>query len=262
MKRAYLTLPTAIWSRPKRSCPKQKRLLALHGPRFNCPVASLSPCLATLKRLRGIAPRHTFVLKMLKQVYLQQQDWVSLSELIPYLQKNDVLKGQQLRELERKAYIGLMKETLDQLPAESDAPARIKALNKTWKSLPRELINDSDLVASYVSLLAQNGSEDKAEAFLSDAIYREWDDALVKLYGQIASSNPAKQLSTAKTWVHEHSDNATLQLTLGRLSLLNGQWEQAREHFEKSIELHNSQETYNELLVCSNILTTPKASRN
>ena len=227
--------------------PKAEAAIGITRAQIQLSRGQLEPCLATLKRLRGVAPRHTFVLKMLKQVYVQQQDWESLSELIPYLQKQDVLKGDQLRELERKAYIGLMQKTLDKLPAETDVPARVKVLNKTWKSLPRELITDSDLVASYASLLAKNGIEDKAENFLSDAIYREWNDDLVKLYGQIASSNPTKQLSTAKTWVHEHAESATLQLTLGRLSLLNGQWEQAREYFEKSMELHNSQETYNEL---------------
>ena len=231
----------------QQTMPKAETAIGLTRAQIQLSRGQLEPCLSTLKRLRGVAPRHSMVLKMLKQVYVQQQDWVSLAELIPHLQKQKVLKGEQLRELERKAYSGLMQSTLKELPAETDNASRLKVLNKTWKSLPRELMSDPDLTANYASLLSDNSAGDKAESFLRDAIKSEWNESLVKLYGQISGSNPAKQLKTAEDWHAEHTDSAALQLTLGRLSLLNSQWPQAREYFEKSMALNKSQETYNEL---------------
>ncbi|MEH6627450.1 MAG: heme biosynthesis HemY N-terminal domain-containing protein [Motiliproteus sp.] len=227
--------------------PKAEAAIGLTQAQIQLARGQLEPCLTTLKRLRGIAPRHTLVLKMLRDVYLQQQDWGALSALIPYLQKHDVFGTQQLKDLERQAYIGLMNQSLDSLPVETDDQSRLKTLNKTWKSLPRELSEDSSLAASYVQLLTDNGAPERAETFLRDTIKRNWDDALVKRYGQIAGTNPAKQLKVAESWLSTHPDNATLHLTLGRLSLLNSQWSKARDYFERSLSLEKSQETYGEL---------------
>ncbi len=231
----------------RKAMPKAEAAIGLTQAQIQLSRGQMEPCLATLKRLRGIAPRHTLVLKMLRDVYLQQQDWEALAGLIPYLKKHDVFGTQQLQELERQSYMGLMNKSLDKLPVETDDQSRIKTLNKTWKSLPRELSGDASLSASYAQLLTDNGAPEKAETFLRDTIKRSWDDTLVKRYGQISGNNPAKQLKIAESWLAEHPDNATLHLTLGRLSLLNSQWNKARDYFERSLSLEKSQETYGEL---------------
>ncbi len=227
--------------------PKAEAAIGITQAQIQLARGQLEPCLATLKRLRGIAPRNTYVLKMLQQVYQQQQDWQSLSELLPSIKRHQLLKGEQLQELERQVYMGLLNKSLERLPVESDLHSRQKALTKTWKSLPQELANDVEMAASYVDMLTSSGAADRAEAFLREALKRQWQDRLVKLYGQISSSNPAKQLKIAEAWRNEHPDDATLLLTLGRLSLLNSQWDQARSYFEQSLEIDKSQETYNEL---------------
>ncbi|MCW8884698.1 MAG: heme biosynthesis protein HemY, partial [Motiliproteus sp.] len=227
--------------------PKAEAAIGLTKAQIQMSRGQLEPCVATLKRLRGIAPRHTLVLKMLKQAYLQQQDWQSLADLVPYLHKHDVFSKIQLKKLEQQAYMGLMNKSLDKLPVEADEQTRLKTLNKTWKSLPGELSHDSALADSYAKLLIDNDAPEKAEAFLRDNLKHNWDDSLIKRYGQIAGNNPAKQLKFAESWLDEHPDNATLHLTLGRLSMLNAQWQKARDYFQRSLALEKSQEAYGEL---------------
>jgi HemY protein len=230
-----------------KAMPKAESAIGLTQAHIQLSRGQLESCVSTLKRLRGIAPRHTLVLKMLKQVYLQQQDWESLADLVPYLQKHDVFNKEQLKKLEQQAYMGLLNRSLDKLPVEADGQTRLKTLAKTWKSLPGELSNDCAIADTYAQLLVDNDAPEKAEAFLRDNLKQNWSDALIKRYGLVSGNNPAKQLKVAEGWLNEHPDNATLHLTLGRLSLLNAQWQNARDYFQRSLSLEKSQEAYGEL---------------
>ncbi|HCW89347.1 MAG TPA: heme biosynthesis protein HemY, partial [Marinobacter sp.] len=68
----------------------------------------LEQALATLVRLRKQAPHHPFVLKLLKTVYVQLEDWRELSRLLPELRKRDLLGKDQLDRLERTTWRNLM----------------------------------------------------------------------------------------------------------------------------------------------------------
>lgn len=207
----------------------------------------LEPSLATLLRLRRLAPKHTYVLRLLKDVYLRLQDWQSLTALIPDLRKLKAIKEEELSQLEFACYEKLLGDVLNKLPVEADDTTRLKALTKEWQAIPSNLSKDESLVRHYTDLLVQVGSADKAESFLKDQIKRQWDESLVRLYGRIEGSNAHKQLETAKGWLGKHPDSAALKLTLARLSMRNEHWGKAVDYLEESLALEKSAETLSEL---------------
>ena len=50
----------------------------------------LEQALATLRHLRSVAPKHTYVLRLLRRLYEQLGDWEHLRELIPELRRRKV----------------------------------------------------------------------------------------------------------------------------------------------------------------------------
>ncbi|WP_293266658.1 heme biosynthesis HemY N-terminal domain-containing protein [Neptunomonas sp.] len=207
----------------------------------------LEPCLATLLRLRRLAPKHTYVLRLLKDVYVRLQDWQGLTNLIPELRKLKVLKEDEIAALEQTCYSELLGSTLEKLPVEADSNTRLQALTKEWKSLPSALSHDKEMIQRYIEQLVSAGSEDKAESFLQDKIKRQWDESLVNLYGRIKGEDAHKQLEVAKGWLKKNPDSAALKLTLGRLAMRNEQWGKAVDYLEESLVLEKRPETYTEL---------------
>ncbi|WP_207061588.1 heme biosynthesis HemY N-terminal domain-containing protein [Motiliproteus sp. SC1-56] len=244
-------LPTeceSLLQKARQKTPQAELAIGITQAHTQLGRGQLEPCLATLLRLRRIAPRHTYVLKLLKRVYLRLEDWDGMTQLLPDLRKEQVYPEDKLQQLERKAYRGLLKSKLEAVPVEADAEQRLEALRKTWKGLPKHLSNDSALVARYATLMDQAGLSEQAETVLRNSIKRNWDSDLVRLYGRIGGEQPGKQLKQAQQWLKLHGGDPSLLLTLGRLSLRNEAWDDARDYFERSLEREDNQETRNELV--------------
>jgi len=207
----------------------------------------LEPCLATLLRLRQQAPKNSFIMRLLKDVYIQLKDWDGMSKLLPEMQRHSALSKEKLEALQRQCYLAIMQNSLSNLGAETEDKERLATLTRNWRNIPDNINRDEELVKCYTGLLMEAGAEGKAETFLKDLIKRQWDERLVNLYGRIAGDSPARQLDTAKGWQKEHSDSASLMLTLGRLSMRNEHWGKAIEFFEQSLQLEPSTEAYSEL---------------
>ena len=197
-------------------------------------------CLATLIQLRTESPRHPLILSMLADCYHELEDWEALLELVPDLRKHKVRSADELEEIRVRIWRG----RLENIRGSADAATH--AVN-TWKSLPKDLKLAPDVVSEYVELLIAGGAYDKAEAELRSVIGREWRDDWVRLYGRTQTPDPARQLVTAQAWLKQRPNNPVLLLTLGRLSLMNEQWANAREYFETSLRLSRSGEIYGEL---------------
>lgn len=207
----------------------------------------LEPCLATLLRLRRLAPKHAHVLRQLKEVYVRLQDWQGLTSLLPDLRKHKALPEAELSALEQTCYAELLGSVTRQLPVESDDATRLKTLTKEWQALPNSAKNDT-MVEHYINLLLEQGSVAQAETFLREHLKKQWSEPLAALYGRINSEDAHKQLDTAKGWLKKHADSAALRLTLARLAMRNEQWGKAVEYLEESIELEKSADAYQELI--------------
>ena len=182
--------------------------------------------LETLTYLKSVAPKHPRVLTQLAQVYKELKSWNKLRDLLPILRRRHVFNEDDYKQLEHQTFQGL----LDVAVASGDE----KQLKDTWSSLPRETRNDPTMIYRYAVALIEQGHGDDAEAILRSTLRKKWDPELVRLYGQIESTNAERQLSVAESWLESHPKNAELLLTLGRLALRKQLWSKARSYLESA----------------------------
>jgi HemY protein len=201
--------------------------------------AQLEQALATLKHLRRIAPRHTHVLKLLKELYERVGDWKELNNLLPELRRYKVVDERELQTLELSMHRRLLEEA-----AQSQD---LQALIAAWKSFPATVRENEEMVTRYAHHLKERGADDQVEALLQQAIERNWSDELVELYGRVDASDASAQLRHAEGWLKGQPGNARLLLALARLCLKNRLWGKARSYLEASIGAKPSVPAYREL---------------
>lgn len=207
----------------------------------------LEPCLANLLKMRKLAPKNTYIMRLLKDVYAKLNDWDAIASLLPELKRSQAVREEGLVDLERQTYMNLLTHSLEQLPVETDNASRHSVLDKAWQKLPQNLSGEPALIRRYIELLISINAEPKAEQVLRDMINRQWNPELVNLYGRIMGQDLKKQLKVAQGWQKQHPECPDLLLTLGRLSLRNQVWSQALSYFEQSFAIQPSQETLAEL---------------
>jgi len=192
--------------------------------------------LATLHHLRSIAPKHAYVLYLLKKLYEKLQSWDELYELLPQLQKHNVLEEAEYEKLECQVHCHRLNACQDR-----------EALEHVWQQVPKKLQQDAELLRNYAANLTRMGSEEQAEAMLRGFLKKHWDPLVVRLYGQLHGSDLNQQLSVTEHWLEEHEQHPELLLALGRLSLHNQLWGKARSYLEASLGMEPRAETCCEL---------------
>lgn len=199
----------------------------------------LEQALATLNHLRRIAPHHLYVLRLLKRLYEQLEDWEHLRELIPELRKRKVEDPEALRTLEIRVHRAL----LERASLTSDE----RDLAVAWTAVPRGLRGDPLLLADYAGYLIERGLDNDAEPLLHDALKHAFSEPLAALLGQLTPANPGRTLSFAEQLLNDNSRNPVLLLALGRLALHAQLWGKARGYLEASIGAGGPPEAYREL---------------
>ena len=199
----------------------------------------LEQALATLKHLRSVAPRHNYVLRLLRRLYEQLGDWEHLRELLPELRRRKVEDESDLRHLEIRTHRAL----LEQAFLANDE----RRLGMAWADVPRGLRDEPQILGDYAGYLQETGNDGKAEQLLRAALRKRWDTGLVEIYGLLQSTEPGKQLSQMEKLLADHPDDPILLLTLGRLSLRAQLWGKARGYLEACIGRNGPPQAYREL---------------
>lgn len=207
--------------------------------------------LATLTRLRSLAPQHTYVMKLLARLYAELEDWERLADLLPELRRRKVFDGERLQRLERATALG----RIERAGADSEALAAV------WDSLSKSTRSDGAVLHAHVQQLIRAGAHDIAERRLRQALGREWDETLAHDYGLVQMDDPGRQLEQAETWLRDHGRSPMLLLTLGRLCVRNQLWGKARIYFESSIASQPHPEAYFELAALLDQLGEPDPAR-
>ena len=194
-------------------------------------------CAAVVSALeqRGPAKLNVRELRLLVRAQRGLENWPALVKLLPWLGKRRVLDSAELEALEYGIWTGILS---------SAASAELK---QAWNSLPPARRRQAPFVECYGKRLIGDGEDMEAEKLLTRAIKRDWDGRLVAQYGRIRGRDPARRLKQAEDWLKQHSEDASLMLCLGRLSLRNNLWGQAREYFEAGHRLQPSAEACAEL---------------
>ncbi|MCG6967929.1 MAG: heme biosynthesis protein HemY [Chromatiaceae bacterium] len=199
----------------------------------------LEQALATLKHLRSVAPKHNYVLRLLRRLYEQLGDWEHLRELLPELRRRKVEDDADLQRLEIRTHRAL----LEQAFLSGDE----RRLNLAWADVPRGLRDEPQVLGDYAGYLQESDQDGRAEQLLRDALRKQWDPGLIETYGLLESAEPGKQLSQMERFLADHPDDPTLLLTLGRLSLRAQLWGKARGYLEACIGRNGPAQAYREL---------------
>jgi HemY protein len=199
----------------------------------------LEQALATLRHLRKIAPHHTYVLRLLKRLYEQLEDWEHLRELMPELKKRKVEDPDTLHQLEVRLHQALL--------TRASTTSDDRDLMVAWAAVPRALRHDPELLASYLEHLIARGQHNEAESLLRDALKQPLNERLLSLLGQVESVKPGKLLSLGEALLEQQPRNPVLLLALGRLALRAQLWGKARGYLEASIGAGGPPEAYREL---------------
>jgi len=186
----------------------------------------LDQSLATLTHLRGIAPRHNHVLRLLARVYFELEDWQSLVELLPEIRKKKLLKDSILQNMEGKSYRGFL----------AAAKSNQAALEKAWAMIPKAAQTDAELILFYIKLSNRASSNSSSvEQLIIKALDQKWDNRLVEAYGLFKSINPNEQLKRTEKWLGDYAKNENLLLALGRICIRARLWGKAQSYLEASI---------------------------
>ncbi|MCB1773806.1 MAG: heme biosynthesis protein HemY [Gammaproteobacteria bacterium] len=199
----------------------------------------LEQALATLSHLRNVAPRHNYVLRLLRRLYEQLGDWEHLRELIPELRRRAVEDEDDLLHLEIRTHRALLEHAF----LANDA-GRLKL---AWADVPRNLREQPQLLGDYAGYLQEAGQDEAAEKLLQNALAKAWDPGLVEIYGLLETGEPGRLLSNMERFLDEHPDDPVLLLTLGRLSLRAQLWGKARGYLEACIGRNGPPLAYREL---------------
>ena len=215
--------------------------VALTQARMQLGSQRFEQCLATLKRIRRIAPTHPVVLDLLTSVYLSLGDYEALEELLPQLRELGIRKSEALESLEITVFSRLL------------APAKVPPgdprvrLDEVWQRMPARLHKHPEIQAVYAMALNRMGAELEAEPLLRKSLQQQWQSEWIDLYGRIAGADIKAQLQQLERWQVARDPDPVLLCALGRLSLRNQLWGRARDYFRQSLELQASPEVYAEL---------------
>ena len=186
----------------------------------------LEQSLATLTHLRGIAPRHNHVLRLLARVYFELEDWQSLVELLPDIRKKKLLKESILKNMEGKSYRGFL----------AAAKGNQQALEKAWAKIPKAAQTDADLILYYIKLSNRASSNSSSvEQLIIKSLDQKWDNQLVEAYGLFKAIDPNEQLRRTEKWLGDYAKNENLLLALGRICIRARLWGKAQSYLEASI---------------------------
>ncbi len=183
--------------------------------------------LATLMHLRAIAPKHKYVLKLLKSLYEKLSDWQQLGRLLPELRKHKVFTTEELVELD----INVQSHLMAQIAQEREQGA----LPRFWENLAKPLRRNPRLVHEYACIRIGQGQDEEIEGLIRDVLAQTWDDQLVTVYGMLDGGEAMRHLSHGEEWLTKRPHDPVLLLTLGRLALRGRLWGKARNYLEASI---------------------------
>jgi len=217
--------------------PKADVAIGLTQAELQLKQGQMEQALATLTHLRQQAPRNVTVLKLLLRLYVELHDWERLLELLPLVSRQKVIARDEVKRFEIMAYSELLKQALSEN----------KHLHDTWQRIGKTMRQNTTVLHVYLLGLMQHKQGGEAETLINDALNREWDQKLVRLYGLLEDTDVNRQIRYAEDWLTHRRHDPVLLLTLGRLCMRNRLWAQARQYLETSMSLEPNMETCTEL---------------
>ncbi len=219
-----------------RSMPDAELAVGLTQAEAQISHGQTEQALATLQHLQKISPKHAQVLYLLKKLYEKLEAWDELYTLLAELRKHHVFNESAMTTLEYQVHHTRLHESRD-----------LDRLERNWQEVPKRLRQSPQLLHEYATNLRRLDAEEQADGVLNEFLKKQFDPALMRLFGQLRGDDTNRQLATAEQWLQEHGQHPELLLALGRICLRNQLWGKARSYLEASLGTKPMAETCCEL---------------
>lgn len=180
------------------------------------------------------AHKHIGALGLELKAQQQAQNWDAVLEVTARLEKRKALDSLVARQMQQLAWQEKLR----------DAALDLDGLRRLWKTIPAEFRRRAKLAAIAAQGFGRLGDCRSAQQLLTDSLNEQWDSELVAIYGECGSDNNTAQIDQAERWLKDHTDDAGLLLTLGKLCLHQGLWGKAQSYLDASLSLQPSNAAY------------------
>lgn len=229
----------ALLKKALQTDPKAQTAVAVAQAEMQLSGNQLEQANATLTNLRKIAPRNTYVLKLLAKVLYKQQNWEALLGLLPELQKANLLNTDNMGKVKLATLQGLFNQYTELKQAD-----KLQAL---WKQLPQPIREQSEAMSLFANALHQVGANDQAAQFIQTTQQKTWNADLAELYGRLTHPNLNAAVQQAEKWLVQQPNNPNNLLLLARLHKQQKLWGVAKSYYEASLNQAPNREGYLEL---------------
>lgn len=208
------------------SSPRARRPVQLTRAELLMASGDLDTSREILETLDKEKPNRPRVLGLLARCYRNAEDWQALAELAPRLKKAEVVDESTADDLERRGFEhGLASaETWE-------------ALELRWSKLPKPLRTDPAFAAIYGKAALDLGKGAEVELPLRKMLRKNWSDELGAAWAELPSQTPDKRRKQLQAWLKDHAGNAVVQYAAGKDCAAQQDWEQAINHFAKSLDI-------------------------
>ncbi|PCS21169.1 heme biosynthesis HemY N-terminal domain-containing protein [Candidatus Enterovibrio escicola] len=185
--------------------------------------------LASLQGLIHDYPRNVILLTLLKDTYLQLQDWQALLSLLPSLKRINVIPEEDTRKLEIRAECGLINYIAMQKGSDR--------LLTHWNNLSRTTRQQTTCITCLVKQLIARNADDEAYVILRESFKKKPDETLIHLVSQLSLQNYDPVIVKLNELLRYNEKSSVIHSTIGQLYFRKGKWVEAREHFERALNI-------------------------
>ncbi|PWK52785.1 heme biosynthesis HemY N-terminal domain-containing protein [Pleionea mediterranea] len=204
--------------------------------------------LASLSQLWDQRKKHPYVLKLLAKCYYRLKDWQRLFDLLPALKQKQALERSQFESIEMECVTKLLI---------SQANKGCEQLQHCWQKMSGDYQKNPQLVICFSRLLIELGAFTEAEAVLRSALKKGYKSQLIYWYGKAAGRDNQTQLSFAESFRQDGQSDWEMFYALGQLSFNNELWGRARDYLLQSLQLKNTLEASQLLIMTYEQLDEP-----
>jgi len=181
----------------------------------------------TIDRLLDVAPRHPEVLRLAQTAYLRTGAWSALLDILPSLEKDQVVSKEEAETLTQKAWLGLMEQAM--------ASGGSEGLKQWWGHQARKTRQDSRLQAAMVTHLIECDDHEMAQVIAMEGLKRHYNESLVLSIPKIKTANSDDSEKLVRQLIKQHGSTPLLESTLGQLLMRRGEWQQAADAFKAAL---------------------------
>jgi|GEM_PF-1170976 HemY protein len=203
----------------------------------------------TLEKLANYKANHPQRLKLLRKLYIAQENWKELYNLLPSLEKRHVFKQEKLDEIKKHD----LHQYLPSIVGEDELKAVLKSQKKFIAQHP-------GLVAVSVKQAHKLHNDPLAADMIIASMKNDINDELVDLYGLLHLDNHTKQLKQVEAWEKQYGARTSLFNCMAHLAVQLKEWEQAKIYAAESLKVDETVPAYAVLARANNQLGDYAAS--